>query len=272
MSHNIQKQIHKDLLSFPQKLILVEMHLPVVLVRLHRPEALNALNVSLIAELNFVLDQLEQHDDIRAVVLTGSEKAFAAGADIKELKNQDYYTMLTQDVLEPWSRISRFEKPIVAAVSGYALGGGCELAMMCDFMIAAENAKFGQPEITIGTIPGAGGTQRLTHLIGKSKAMDMCLTGRMMGAEEAERAGLVSRVYPQDTLIPEALKIAEKISSFSAPVSRLVKKAVNGALENTLSQGLKYERALFHGSFALEDREEGMAAFTTKRSPQFKHR
>lgn len=262
----------KSLALFPQKFILVEIHGAVALLRLNRPEALNALCSPLISELNDVLDKLEQDKTIHAVVLTGSEKAFAAGADIKELKDQTYLSISSTDIFEPWERLENFKKPIIAAVSGYALGGGCELALMCDFIIASRTAKFGQPEVSIGTIPAAGGTQRLTRLIGKSKAMDMCLTGRMMDAEEAERAGIVSRITTPDTLVLEALKIAAKITSFSGPVTDLIKKAVNAAYESTLTQGLRYERNLSHASFALEDRKEGMQAFSEKRPAVFKHR
>lgn len=253
--------------------ILVETRDAVGLITLNRPKAMNALNSHLMAELTEALDKFEADDSIGAIVLTGSDKAFAAGADIKEMKGKTYMEAYAENFITAgWERITRCRKPVIAAVAGYALGGGCETAMMCDFIIAGDNAKFGQPEITIGTIPGAGGTQRLTRLIGKSKAMDMCLTGRMMDAEEAERAGLVSRVVPVDQLVEEALKAAAKIASFSRPIVMMAKDAVNTALETTLDQGMKVERRLFHSTFAVEDQKEGMAAFAEKRKPEFKHR
>lgn len=253
--------------------VIVEKQDAVAILTLNRPKALNALCAALIKDLGDALDQLEADEAISVIVLTGSEKAFAAGADIKEMKDKTFVEAYSENfITDGWERVSQCSKPIIAAVSGYALGGGCEMAMMCDFIVAADNAKFGQPEVTIGTIPGAGGTQRLTRLIGKSKAMDMCLTGRMMDAEEAERAGLVSRVYPVADLKDEAIKIAQTIASLSRPVVRLAKDSVNAALETTLSEGVKLERKLFYASFALDDKFEGMSAFAEKRKPEFSHK
>jgi len=252
--------------------ILVETRGRVGLITLNRPKALNALNAALIADLGQALDAFEANDEIGAIVLTGSERAFAAGADIKEMAGKSYMDVYLADfITRGWERITTCRKPIVAAVAGHALGGGCEVAMMCDFIIAAENAKFGQPEISIGTIPGAGGTQRLPRYVGKSKAMEMCLTGRIMDAAEAERSGLVSRVVPVADLLPEALKAAEKIASMSRPLAMMVKDAVNRAYETTLAEGVRFERRLFHSTFATEDQKEGMAAFVEKRQPAFKH-
>jgi enoyl-CoA hydratase len=253
--------------------LLVETHGSVGLIRLNRPKALNALCAALMQELTQALDAFEKDDAIGAMVLTGSEKAFAAGADIKEMAGYDYMDVyLGNFITESWQRASTCRKPIIAAVAGFALGGGCELAMMCDFILAADTAKFGQPEITIGTIPGAGGTQRLTRFVGKSKAMDMCLTGRMMDAAEAERSGLVSRVVPAAELVDEAIKVAAKIASLSRPVVMLAKESVNRAYETTLAEGVQFERRVFHSTFAIEDRKEGMAAFAEKRPPAFKNR
>ena len=255
------------------KTLLLEMHGKVALITLNRPQVLNALSPELTAELSALLDELETDDDVAAVVLTGNEKAFAAGADIKAMKDLSYMDVYKSDfITTTWERLSTFRKPSIAAVSGYALGGGCELAMMCDFIIAADTAKFGQPEITIGTIPAAGGTQRLARFIGKAKAMDMVLTGRMMDAQEAERCGLVSRLVAADRLIDEALKAAEKIGQMSAPIAMMAKEAVNRAFEIPLSEGIRFERRLFHSTFATEDRKEGMAAFSEKRKPTFKNR
>ena len=253
--------------------ILVETHGAVGLIRLNRPKALNALCDALMKELSQALDLFEKNDAIGAVVLTGSERAFAAGADIKEMAGLDYMDVyLGGFISENWQRAATCRKPIIAAVAGFALGGGCELAMMCDFILAADTAKFGQPEITIGTIPGAGGTQRLTRFVGKSKAMEMCLTGRMMDAEEAERAGLVSRVVPAAELVDEAIKAATKIASLSRPTVLMAKEAVNRAYETTLAEGVLFERRVFHATFALDDRKEGMNAFAEKRAPVFKSR
>jgi enoyl-CoA hydratase len=252
--------------------ILTEKKDGVGVVTLNRPKALNALCAALIEELGRALDDMEADDAIGCVVLTGSEKAFAAGADIKEMAGKTYMEAYLQDfITKGWERITTCRKPVIAAVSGYALGGGCEVAMMCDFIIAAENAKFGQPEITIGTIPGAGGTQRLTRFVGKSKAMEMCLTGRLMDAAEAERAGLVSRVVPTEELMADAMKTAEQIAGLSRPIVLMAKDSVNRAYETTLAEGIRYERRLFHSTFATEDQKEGMAAFAEKRTPKWKH-
>ena len=253
--------------------ILVETRGNVGLITLNRPKAMNALCAALIDELSQALDDFEKNAEVRCIVVTGSEKAFAAGADIKEMKDKDFMDVYGEDfITHDWERVTWTRKPVIAAVAGYALGGGCEMAMMCDFIIAGENAKFGQPEITIGTIPGSGGSQRLTRFVGKSKAMEMCLTGRMMDAAEAERAGLVSRVVPVEDLIEDALKTAEKIAGLSLPAVMMAKEAVNRAYETTLSEGVKFERRLFHASFATEDQKEGMAAFAEKRPAQWKHR
>ncbi len=253
--------------------IIVEKKDGVGLITLNRPQALNALNGALVDEMGQALAGFEADDDIGCIVLTGSEKAFAAGADIKEMKDKTFMDAYKEDfITRNWDRLARTRKPMVAAVAGYALGGGCELAMMCDIIIAAETAKFGQPEITLGTMPGFGGTQRLPRFVGKSKAMDLCLTGRMMDAEEAERAGLVARVVPAERLLDEALAVAAKIASLSRPAVMLAKEAVERAYETTLAEGVRFERRLFHSSFALEDQTEGMAAFADKRAPQWKHR
>jgi enoyl-CoA hydratase len=251
--------------------IRVEKRGRVALVTLNRPKALNALNSELIAELNAALALFESDDKIGCVVLTGSEKAFAAGADIKEMSALSFVEAYKTDFITSWDQVSRFRKPIIAAVAGYALGGGCELAMMCDFILAADNAKFGQPEITLGVMPGAGGTQRLTRFVGKSKAMEMCLTGRMMDAEEAERSGLASRVVPLDDLLDEALRVAEKIADFSLPIAMMTKESVNRAYETTLAEGVRFERRVFHSMFATDDQTEGMTAFVEKRAPQFRN-
>jgi enoyl-CoA hydratase len=225
-----------------------------------------------VRELARALDGFEDNPDIGAMVLTGNEKAFCAGADIKEMATKTFVEAYTQDFVMSWERLSRCRKPVIAAVAGYALGGGCEIAMMCDFILAADTAKFGQPEITIGVLPGAGGSQRLTRFVGKSKAMEMILTGRMMDAEEAERAGLVSRIVPAEQLIDEALKTAARIADMSLPAVMMAKEAVNRAYETTLSEGVRFERRLFHAAFATEDQKEGMAAFIEKRQPHFRHR
>ncbi|MBM3491467.1 MAG: enoyl-CoA hydratase [Alphaproteobacteria bacterium] len=253
--------------------ILVETKGPVGLITLNRPKALNALNAGLVADVGQALDAFAADDGIGCVVLTGSEKAFAAGADIKEMAPKSYMDVYLADfITQGWERVTVFRKPIIAAVAGYALGGGCELAMMCDFILAAENARFGQPEIKLGVIPGAGGTQRLTRFVGKSKAMEMVLTGRMMDAAEAERAGLVSRVLANDKLLDEAIKVATEIAKLSRPATMIAKECVNRAYETTLAEGVRFERRLFHSTFALEDKAEGMTAFVEKREPQFKHR
>lgn len=254
-------------------MILVETRGPVGLITLNRPQALNALCAQLMAELTDALDKFEADDGIGCMVITGSEKAFAAGADIKEMKDKSYIDVYSSDFITAgWERVTRCRKPVIAAVAGFALGGGCELAMMCDFILAADNAKFGQPEINLGTIPGAGGTQRLTRFVGKSKAMEMCLTGRMMDAAEAERSGLVSRVVPKEQLLDEALKAASRIAELSRPVVMIAKESVNRAYETTLSEGVRFERRVFHSTFAFEDQKEGMAAFAEKRKPSFKNR
>jgi enoyl-CoA hydratase len=243
------------------------------IIRLDRPKALNALCADLVRELGQALDAFEADPGIGCVVLTGSDKAFAAGADIKEMKDQTYQDVFLKDFITVgWEKVSQVRKPIIAAVAGYALGGGCEMAMMCDFIIAADTAKFGQPEITLGTIPGAGGTQRLPRFVGKSKAMDLVLTGRMMDAAEAERCGLVSRVVPLADLMADAIATAEKIAGMSLPATMVAKEAVNRAFETTLSEGVRFERRTFHATFAFEDRAEGMAAFADKRKPNWKHR
>ena len=252
--------------------IIVETYGAVGLVRLNRPQALNALNAELIDELNVALDGFEADDSIGCVLITGSEKAFAAGADIKEMQSKTYMEAYLGDFISKWDRIGQKRKPVIAAVAGFALGGGCELAMMCDFIIAADTAKFGQPEIKLGVMPGSGGTQRLAKFIGKSKAMDMCLTGRMMDAAEAERCGLVSRLVPAADLMAEAMKAAATIAGMSRPVAMMTKETVNRAFETSLAEGLRFERRLFHSMFALEDQKEGMAAFVEKRPAAFKNR
>jgi enoyl-CoA hydratase len=252
--------------------IIVETHGRVGLIRLNRPQALNALNQALIDEMNVALAVFEKDAEIGAIVLTGSEKAFAAGADIKEMRSKSYMEAYLQDFLTSWEGVSRTRKPIIAAVAGFALGGGCEVAMMCDFILAADTARFGQPEIKLGIIPGAGGTQRLTRFVGKSKAMEMCLTGRMMDAAEAERAGLVSRVIAADKLVEEALKTAASIAALSLPAVMIAKESVNRAYETTLAEGVRFERRVFQSLFATEDQKEGMGAFVEKRTPAFKHR
>ena len=251
--------------------ISVEITDSVALIRLNRPDALNALNSELLSELGTALQELDANDKARCIVITGSEKAFAAGADIKEMSEKTFVDVSRADLFAGISNlIGRIRKPIIAAVSGYALGGGCELAMACDFIICADNAKFGQPEINLGIIPGLGGTQHLTRFVGKSKAMDMTLTGRFMDAEEAERSGLVSRVVPATKLIQEATSIARKIAEKSQIAVKSAKEAVNRSYETTLREGLLYERRAFHALFATEDQSEGMAAFLEKREPQFR--
>ena len=253
--------------------ILVSTKGQVGLITLNRPKALNALCDALVAELGQALDAFEADPEIGAIVITGSEKAFAAGADIKEMKDRSFIEVYTKDFITVgWERVAQCRKPVIAAVAGFALGGGCEMAMMCDFIIAAETARFGQPEITLGIIPGAGGTQRLTRAIGKAKAMDLVLTGRMMDAAEAERAGLVSRVVPAEKLLEEAMAAAEKIAGMSLPIAMIAKESVNRAFETTLAEGIQFERRMFHATFGTEDQKEGMTAFVDKRKPAFKNR
>ena len=252
--------------------IIVETHGRVGLIRLNRPQALNALSSPLIEDLNQALEAFESDPEIGAIVLTGSEKAFAAGADIKEMQDKSFADAFLGDFISRWENVSKTRKPIIAAVAGFALGGGCELAMMCDFILAADTAKFGQPEIKLGVMPGAGGTQRLTRFVGKSKAMEMILTGRMMDAAEAERSGLVARVVPAASLLEEALKTAATIASMSALSVYAAKESVNRAYETTLAEGVRFERRLFHSLFAAEDQKEGMRAFVEKREAKFKNR
>ena len=253
--------------------IITEERGAVAIITLNRPKSLNAICDALIADLGQALDLYEDNPDIRAIVITGSQTAFAAGADIKEMKDRSYMDVYKSDfITKGWTRVSACRKPVIAAVAGYALGGGCELAMMCDIIIAADTAKFGQPEITLGILPGAGGTQRLARAVGKSKTMEMCLTGRLLTAEEAERANLVSRIVPAADLIEQAVKMADTIADMSAPAAMKVKEAVNKAYESSLAEGLMFERREFHSAFALEDQKEGMAAFVEKRSANFKHR
>ena len=252
--------------------IQVESKGKVGIIRLNRPQALNALNAQMCTDLTAALDVFEADTDIGCIVITGSEKAFAAGADIKEMSGKTYMDMFADDFPARWERVARTRKPLIAAVAGFALGGGCELAMMCDLLIAADNARFGQPEIKLGVIPGIGGTQRLTRAIGKAKTMDLCLTGRMMDVQEAERAGLVSRIVPLADLMTETLKAAETIAGMSLPTLMVAKESVNRSFESSLTEGLRFERRVFHGLFATEDQTEGMAAFVEKRPPQFKNR
>ena len=252
------------------EMILVETHGRVGLIRLNRPEALNALCAQLMDELGTQLTAFDGDDGIGAIVITGSEKAFAAGADIKEMRGRTYPDVFLHDFIgERWETVLTVRKPVIAAVAGFALGGGCELAMMCDLIVCADTARFGQPEINLGVIPGAGGTQRLTRFVGKSKAMDLCLTGRMMDAAEAERCSLVSRVFPAADLLPETLKMAEKIASQSPVAAAMVKRAVNVAFETTLHEGVRAERAMFLSLFGTPHQREGMAAFVEKRKPEF---
>lgn len=252
--------------------ILVETHARVGLIRLNRPKALNALCDQLMEELGTQLLAFDRDAGIGAIVITGNEKAFAAGADIKEMRDRTHPAAIMEDFIGArWETVLKVKKPVIAAVAGFALGGGCELAMMCDFIVAADSAKFGQPEINLGIMPGAGGTQRLTRAVGKSKAMDMILTARFMDAAEAERANLVSRVFPADKLLPEALKIAAQIADLSPVAVALAKQAVNRAFETTLTEGVRHERALFLPLFGTPDQKEGMAAFVEKRKPAFHH-
>ncbi len=254
-------------------MILTEVQGKVAVIRLNRPQALNALCDQLMTELGQALAGYDADPAIAAIVLTGSEKAFAAGADIKEMQSRTYPAVYFDDFIgKRWEAVTHAQKPVIAAVAGFALGGGCELAMMCDIIIAAENAKFGQPEIKLGIIPGAGGTQRLTRAVGKSKAMELILTGRMMDAAEAERSNLVARVVPTDQVVAEAVKVGEAIGTMSAPSVAIAKEAVNRAFEVTLSEGVRFERRVFHSLFATEDQKEGMAAFAEKRKAAFRNR
>jgi enoyl-CoA hydratase len=252
--------------------IHTSVHGAVGVVTLNRPKVLNALSHDLMAELAHAVDALEADDAIGAIVLTGNEKAFAAGADIAEMVEKSSVDMYMSDhFARHWERISKCRKPIIAAVAGHALGGGCELAMMCDVIVCADNARFGQPEVKLGVLPGIGGTQRLIRAVGKAKAMDMCLSGRTMDAQEAERAGLVSRVFPVDVLLTEAMKLAAEIAGMSRPALYMIKEAINRAYETTLTEGLRFERRLFHSAFATHDQREGMRAFLEKRAPEWKH-
>ena len=255
------------------EMILAEARGRVAVITLNRPKALNALCDQLMDELGRALRGFDEDADIAAIVITGSEKAFAAGADIKEMQGRAYPAVYLDDFIgKRWEAVTRAQKPVIAAVAGYALGGGCELAMMCDIILAGDNARFGQPEINLGVIPGAGGTQRLTRAVGKSKAMEMVLTGRMMDAQEAERANLVSRVVPAAEVVAEAVKLGEAIAALSAPSVAVAKEAVNRAFETTLAEGVKFERRVFHALFATEDQKEGMSAFAEKRKPAFRNR
>ena len=255
-----------------EKTVVVETKGKVGVIRLNRPQALNALNAALMTELGAAIAACEADPNIVCMVITGSEKAFAAGADIKEMANKSYLDAFMSDFPGGWHQIAQARKPVIAAVSGFALGGGCELAMQCDLIIAADTAKFGQPEIKLGVIPGIGGTQRLTRAVGKAKAMDLCLTGRMMDAAEAERCGLVARVVPAASLLDEAMKVAETIASMSLPALMVAKEAVNAAFETTLTEGIRFERRTFQALFATSDQKEGMVAFVEKRPPKFQNR
>ena len=253
--------------------IIVETRGKVGLITLNRPQAMNALNDALMDEVGLALDAMEADAGIGCVVLTGSEKAFAAGADIGAMKDWNFIDVYRANYISRnWDRVARCRKPIIAAVAGFALGGGCELAMMCDFIIAADSAKFGQPEIKLGVLPGAGGTQRMPRAIGKAKAMDMCLTSRLMDAQEAERSGLVARVVPADKLLEETMAAAQTIAGYSLPVVMMIKESVNRAFESSLGEGLLFERRTFHSAFALDDQKEGMSAFVEKRKPDFRNR
>lgn len=249
--------------------ILLENHGRVGLITLNRPQALNALNAQLVSEVNHALDGLEADANIGCIVITGSKKAFAAGADIKEMAELTYPQIYMDDLFSDSDRVANRRKPIIAAVNGFALGGGCELALMCDFILAGDNAKFGQPEINLGVLPGMGGTQRLTRAVGKAKAMEMCLSGRMIDAVEAERCGIVARIVPSDELLDEALKVAAVIASKSLPIAMMIKESVNRAFEVNLTEGVRFERRVFHAAFATQDQKEGMAAFVAKRAPEF---
>jgi enoyl-CoA hydratase len=252
--------------------IIVEIRGRVGLIRLNRPQALNALNSAVMRELAHAVDEFEANDAIGCMVITGSDKAFAAGADIKEMANKEFTEVFLGDFAAAWHRVADARKPLIAAVAGFALGGGCELALQCDLIIAADNAKFGQPEIKLGIIPGIGGTQRLTHAVGKAKAMDLILTGRMMDAQEAERSSLVARIVPLQSLIEEAVQVAETIAAMSLPAVLAAKEAVNRAFETSLAEGVRFERRVFHSLFATRDRKEGMAAFVEKRPAKFENK
>ncbi len=253
--------------------VIVERHGRVGLIKMNRLDQLNALSSYIMKEVSAALAEFSADSEVNAIVLTGGEKAFAAGADISEIKDQTFVGLYSNDFIgEDWESIARCKKPVIAAVSGFALGGGCEIAMMCDFIVAAENARFGQPEIKLGIIPGAGGSQRLAKFIGKSKAMDMCLTGRMMDAQEAERSGLVSRVVPTKELLDTAISIATEMAAYSQPTLQLAKEVVNNAFDTHLSEGVRYERRVFQALFSTQDQSEGMAAFVEKRKPEFKNR
>jgi enoyl-CoA hydratase len=255
------------------QVVLSEVHGKVGLIRINRPEAMNALNNDVVDGIGAAIDRFEADPTIGCIVITGNEKAFAAGADIGFMKDFDYMHAYQSDfITRNWERVKTARKPVIAAVAGFALGGGCEMAMMCDMIYAADSAKFGQPEIRLGTLPGAGGTQRLPRAIGKAKAMDMCLTGRLMDASEAEQAGLVARIFPAEQLLEETLKIAQNIAGFSLPVAMMIKECINRAEESGLNEGLLFERRAFHAAFALDDQKEGMAAFMEKRKPVFKNR
>ena len=273
MKGEVEMETVEAVTTGAETLVLVEVRGSVGLITLNRPRVFNALCDALTNQLTAALDLLESNDAVGAIVLTGNEKAFAAGADIKEMKSRSFVDVYLSDfITTSWERITRCRKPIIAAVSGYALGGGCELALMCDFILAAETARFGQPEITIGILPGAGATQRLPRFIGKSKAMDMILTGRMIDADEAERMGLVARVIPAENLLAEAIATAEHIASLSRPAVLLAKECVNRAYETSLAEGIRFERRMFHASFATEGQKEGMAAFTEKRPASYTNR
>ncbi|WP_374277364.1 enoyl-CoA hydratase [Azonexus sp.] len=253
--------------------VLTEIHGKVGLIRINRPEAMNALNDAVVDGIAAAVDAFEADENIGCIVLTGNDKAFAAGADIGVMKDFDYMQAYRTDfITRNWERIKTARKPVIAAVAGFALGGGCEMAMMCDMIYAADSAKFGQPEIKLGTLPGAGGTQRLPRAVGKAKAMDLCLTGRFMDAAEAEQSGLVARVIPADRLLDETLKAAQTIAGYSLPVAMMIKESINRAYESSLNEGLLFERRVFHASFGLEDQKEGMAAFVEKRKPAFRNR
>jgi len=270
--HHLEPSVSSSPTATSQlKFVKTDKHGRVGVVSLNRPEALNALSDALMADLGTALVAMDQDPEIGCIVLTGEGRAFAAGADIKEMTNKSYYEMSTADKIEPWMVVARIKTPIVAAINGVAFGGGCEVAMMCDIIIASDKAKFGQPEIKIGTIPGSGGTQRLTHAVGKSKAMEMCLTGNPISAQEALQFGLVSAVVPSDKLMEHALRVAKDIAGLSKPIVQLAKESVNAAFETTLQQGVRFERRIFHSTFALHDQKEGMSAFVQKRPPNWTH-